>query len=450
MKTIKLMTLMLLGFGLLTTAQAQETLTLKEALNYALKNSESVRKAYLNIEGGKYETAEIRAQALPQLNATGTLTDNLLLQKSPLPGEIVGKPGETILVAFGQKWNSAIQVQASQQLFNQSVFTGLKAAKAGEEYYKLNADLSEENILQQVATAYYQVLVTREQIAVIDSNLKSLQTTQNIIGTQYQNGLAKKIDVDRVKVSITNLNNQRTELLNAVTQQENALKFYMGMPINHEIVLPKVELNKISEDAVAVADSVNTSFLTQFKVINKQKELLQFQKKAYQAEYFPRLSFNAAYGYSGISQKFDLYGGSNSTARWFDASSIGLTLNIPIFDGFARRSRVNKADVELRKLNEDIRNTRQSLNLAYSNAKIQIRNSVNTISSQEENMRLAQEIYNSTQNNYKNGLASLTDLLDAENSLTKAQNSYTEALLNYKLAEIQLIKSNGNIKSLLN
>lgn len=64
-------------------------------------------------------------------------------------------------------------------------------------------------------------------------------------------------------------------------------------------------------------------------------------------------------------------------------------------------------------------------------------------------MQSWRKIYKSTQNNYNNGLASLTDLLDTENSLTQAQNSYTEALLNYKIAEIQLIKSNGNIKSLV-
>jgi outer membrane protein len=87
--------------------------------------------------------------------------------------------------------------------------------------------------------------------------------------------------------------------------------------------------------------------------------------------------------------------------------------------------------------------------MAYENAKIQLRNSLATINAQKQNAELADEIYRSTQNNYNNGLANLTDLLDTENALTQAQNSYNQALLNYKIAEIQLIKSNGNIKSLL-
>jgi outer membrane protein TolC len=89
------------------------------------------------------------------------------------------------------------------------------------------------------------------------------------------------------------------------------------------------------------------------------------------------------------------------------------------------------------------------MDLAYENANLQIDNSLVTINSQKENEQLAQEVLDNTKNNYYQGLASLTDLLDAENSLTEAQNNYTSALLDYKLAEIQLIKSKGELKSLL-
>ena len=88
--------------------------------------------------------------------------------------------------------------------------------------------------------------------------------------------------------------------------------------------------------------------------------------------------------------------------------------------------------------------------MAYENAKIQIDNSIITIKNQKENAQLAQEVLDNTRNNYLQGLASLTDLLDAENALTEAQNNYTSAILDYKLAEIQLIKSKGELKTLIN
>ena len=90
------------------------------------------------------------------------------------------------------------------------------------------------------------------------------------------------------------------------------------------------------------------------------------------------------------------------------------------------------------------------MDLAYENAKKQIDNSIITISSQKENAQLAQDVLTNTNNNYIQGLASLTDLLDAENALVEAQNNYTTALLDYKLAEIQLIKSKGELKTLIN
>lgn len=94
--------------------------------------------------------------------------------------------------------------------------------------------------------------------------------------------------------------------------------------------------------------------------------------------------------------------------------------------------------------------TTLSLNTQFENAKLQVQNNLSTIKAQKENVDLANEVYNSTQNNYNLGLANLTDLLDAETSLVSAQNNYNEALLQYKLAELDIVKSNGNLKSLLN
>lgn len=424
-------------------------LSLKEALTFALKNNVTIRKARLEAEKGKEKTSEIRSDAYPQISANGSLNDNLKLQKSVLPGEILGRPGESVLVAFGQKYTANAQVQLSQQLFNQSVFVGLKAARTGEEYYKLNVDLSEENVLQMVASSYYQVLVSREKIASVEANLISLKKTEKILDDQYKNGLATRIDVDRVKVSLSNIQTQKDELDKAAFQQENTLKYYIGMPIGVAIEIPKEELNQMQQSANNLADTVDVSGLTEYTLLKKQEQLLILQKKSKIAEYYPKLSFISNYSQNGLSNSFDLFK-SNSTANWTGASAIGLNLSIPIFDGFGRRSRVRQSQIEIDQLREDLKDNRQSLNLAYSNAKMQLSTSINTIRNQNENQRLAREVFNSTQNNYNNGLATLTDLLNSETSLTEAQNSYTQALLNYKLAEIQLMKSNGNIKSLIN
>ncbi|PST84382.1 transporter [Pedobacter yulinensis] len=432
------MILPVLGLFLSVGAAAQQQITLKEALNYAVQNNTNAKKARLDIEKGRARTAEVRAQALPQITGNTGLTYN------PVIGSIVF--GDQA-IRLGQTWNSQIGAQLEQQIFNQQVFTGLQAAKASESYYQLNASLTEEQVIEQVANNYYQVLVNREQLSVIDTNIKNVKVVERIINTQYKSGLAKKIDVDRIRVNLTNLETQRSQTINAITQLENQLKFAMGMPVSAQISLPRTELSQIQQ-LPEPADSINVDNRTEMQLMNTQRNLLTLQRKAYVAEYFPTLSLSGNYTYAAQSNRFD-YLGTNPVAIAFGSSAIGVTLRVPIFNGFATRSRIRQADVDIRKIDNDIYDTKNGLNLAYENAKLELRNSFNTINSQRQNVALAEEIYRSTQNNYNNGLAALTDLLDTENALTQAQNSYTQALLNYKIAEIQLIKSNGNIKSLL-
>jgi outer membrane protein TolC len=267
---------------------------------------------------------------------------------------------------------------------------------------------------------------------------------------QYENGLAKKIDVDRIAVNISNLSSQRQQLINGVALLENQLKYYMGMPIETPIVIPDVDINTIEPQAVPAGVAVDIDNRTEYQLLRKQEELLHFQKEAYKSEYYPSLSLSGNYSYQGMGNKVPIFKGQSKGINWFDAASVGLNLRIPIFNGFATRSRIRQADVSIKKLNEDIANTKLALNLALENAKTQINNSIITLNAQKENVALAQEVYFNTQNNYNQGLASLTDLLSAENSLTESQTNYSSALLNYRLAEIQLIKSQGQLKSLIN
>jgi outer membrane protein TolC len=440
-KQIKTIPLLLLGLILSNTVSAQQTLSLKDALNYAIENSANMRKAKLDIDGGKFKTEEIRAQALPQITGTAGLTYNPIIGQ-----QVVDFGGQLQTLKFGQKWNSSAGVQLSQQLFNQQVFTGLQAARSSEEYYSLTAQYTEEQLIEVVAGNYYQVLVNRQQMNVIDTNIKNVKVIENIISNQYKNGLAKKIDVDRIKVNLTNLETQRAQILNAITQLENMLKYSMGMPVSTNITLPKTELTEVTQ-LPELSDSLSFDNRTEIKLLDIKDKLLTLQRKAYVAEYYPNLSLTGNYTYSSQANNFDFLT-TNRKAIGFDASAIGLTLKIPIFNGFSTRSKVRQADVDIKKAKEDRKEATNSLNLAYENAKLQLRDNISTINAQKKNAELANEIYKSTQNNYNNGLANLTDLLDTENSLTEAQNSYIQALLNYKIAEIQLIKSNGNIKSL--
>jgi outer membrane protein TolC len=443
----KIIILLTLTFVLGANAQEVKSLTLKEAINYALENKAEAKKAKLQVENSEYQIQEVRSQALPQISANGNLTYNPVIQTTVIDGAGFGAPGTTIQAAFGQTWVSTAGVSLTQAIFDQTVFTGLKAAKSTREFYQINEQLTEEQVIERVANNYYQVYVQRQKLTVIDSTYKNTTKVKNIIKGQFDNGLAKKIDLDRILVRISNINTQRQQVLNAVQIQENALKFYMGMPIETQIEIPQTAFEVSPQ---SLSEIPNTANRTEYLLLKKQEQLLFYQKKAVEAGYYPTLSLNAGYNYIGQGPVMPLGGKPSEGVYWSDFSSIGLNLKVPIFTGFSTRAKVRQADIDLRTIKEDLNDTKLSLDLAFANAKTQIDNSLTTINNQRENAQLAKEVLDNTRNNYVQGLASLTDLLDAENSLTEAQNNYTSAILDYKLAEIQLIKSKGELKTLIN
>lgn len=424
------------------TMPAQE-LTLKDAIKYALENKAEARKAKLQVENAEYKIQEIRALALPNISADGNLTYNPIIQQNA-----VNFPGQgTQLFAFGQPWTSGAGLTLTQNIFDQTVFTGLRAAKTTREFYQINAELTDEEVIERVANNYYNVYVQRIQLTVVDSNYVNTVKIRDIIKGQYDNGLAKRIDLDRINVTVSNIDTERIQLRSNVEQQENALKFFIGMPIETPIVLPDAQFGVTPQ---ALNDTPDTTQLPQYQLVQKQKELYEFNKKAVIAEYYPKLSLTAGYNYLGQGPEMPWFKKSSDGVYWVDYSAIALNMHIPIFTGFGTRARVRQADIEIRSTEEDLKDTKLALDLAYSNAKSQIQVSLTNISNQKENVKLAQEVLDDVQNNYQNGLATLTDLLDAETGYITSQRNYTNALLTYKLAEVQLIKAKGELRTLTN
>ncbi|PIF32343.1 outer membrane protein TolC [Flavobacterium sp. 9] len=441
----RIILIFLCSIGLSANAQVK-TLTLKDAVIYALENKADAKKAKLQVENSEYKIQEVRSRALPQISANGNLTYNPVIQTTVIDGAGFGQPGTTIQAAFGQKWTSNAGLSLTQTIFDQSVFTGLRAARSTREFYQINDQLTEEQVIERVANNYYSVYVQKERLILLDSNYVNTTKVRDIVKGQFDNGLAKKIDLDRIVVKMSNIDTERQQIKNQITLQENALKFYMGMPIEAQIDMPKEEFEVVP---AALTEVPNVENRTEYLLLKKQEELLVYNKKAVEAGYYPTLSLTAGYNYIGQGPQMPWFAKPSDGVYWSDYSAIGLNLHVPIFTGFGTRAKVRQADVEIRSLQEDIKDTKLSLDLDYRNAMAQIDNNLVTINNQKENMRLATEILSNTKNNYLQGLASLTDLLDAENAQLEAQNNFTRAVLNYKIAEIALIKSKGELKTLI-
>ena len=420
-----------------TLAYSQQTVTLKQAIEFALQNKADALKAKLDITNADAKILEAKAGTLPKVTGSTNITYNPIIQEIALGGQTF---------KMGQPWVAVAGVQLQQALFNQQVFIGLKAAKSTKEFYQLNANLTEEQIIERVSNAYFQVFTAQEQKNTLESSYSSTEKVRNVIKSLYDNGLSKKIDLDRINVNLTNIETNIKQSNNGITQAENALKFYMGMPIETKIQL-------VQEDMAVTPhlldETVNTDERTEVKVLLKNKELLEYQKKATIANYYPTVNLTANYNWQGLGEKFPLTNGSSKGVMWSDYSAIGLGINIPIFNGFATKAKVQQNQIDIDKLEIDIKDTKLGLDQAYQNAKAQIENSLATLESQKANVKLAEDVLADTKSNYQYGLATLTDLLDAENSLVQAKNNYTRAILDYKIAEVQYYKSKGELKNYL-
>jgi outer membrane protein TolC len=430
---------MIFGFS---SVSAQQQISLQEAIKQALQNKTEAKKAALQIKKAEYKIDEARAGALPQISATAGLTYNPVIQES-----LLEFGGEKIRAQFGQPWGSTASVQLQQAIFDQRVFTGLKAAKSTREFYILNAQLTNEQLIENVATAYYQVFVQEENLKTIEASYANTEKVRNVIQSLVKNGLAKAIDLDRTNVQLTNIGSNKQQLINSVELSKNALKFYMGIPITTEIEL---EEKSIEPKPELIASTVNLDERMEVKVLNKNRELLVFNKKATEAYLYPTVSLTANYGWGANGAKFPLANGLKNGVLWSDYSAIGLNVSIPIFTGGATKAKINQAEIDIQDLDLDIQNTQLNLSLDYKNAITNMENALINIESMKDNVGLAERVQKNTQSNYQNGLATLTELLDAENALTQAKQNHANALLDYKQAEIKLIKAKGELNTLQN
>ncbi|AHM60299.1 outer membrane protein [Flammeovirgaceae bacterium 311] len=417
-------------------------LTLKEAISYGLKNNEDIAKATYDEEISLNRIQEIRGQGLPQLSATAKLEYFPALPTQILPGILVGQPGSDIPVQFGKDWNAQGGLQVSQLLFNKSFFVGLQAAKSTQDLYRLRTEMAQEEVVYNISSAYLQILQTREQFTVIDANLERLAQLEKILQLQYDNDLVKKVDVNRLKVSRVNLQNQKQSLTTALEQQQNYLKFFMGMPLEQEVILSESE--GLATNIIPGSMATNVGQKIEYQLLSKQQELTEYQIKNIRAGYYPSL---AAYGsYSYMTQRNQLFG---DEIPWFKTSVVGVQLNIPLFDGFQKRSQVRMAELEIRKVAQDMQKVEKNMVVETRNAISQLENSLQAIQAQEQNVALAQDVFNTSNQLYKEGISPLTDLLDSEVALREAQTNLNNERLKYQLAQLSYLRAAGEIDSLI-
>jgi outer membrane protein TolC len=435
---LALVVAVLLTLALGATAQpAPTTFRLKDCIDFGLKNFGTVRLAEYQTETAREQARQAVGMYLPQVSATGTMTDNLKLQQSIVPAGVFGP--EPRVFVIGQKYQTNLTAQASQPIFDKSLLLGIKAAKPNEQLAELNTRQTREDVIFNIASNYYQVFVAQQQIALLRDNLRRTEQVLNILKLQRDNGVIQPIDYTRTEVNYNSTQSQLNLAENDLNLALNRLKFQMGYPLDQELTLSDSTL--LTQLPAVDPTPFDPNGLTALRQGETNLALQRLQYQRIRAGYLPTLSLVANYGVVNLgAQKLD-----QVFDRFAGFGSVGVRLNVPIFDGRQRDAQLKQQRLTVLSGEERQRLNASSFRLQFNNAQSQIQRARTNVQNGDRNVKLAQEVYNVTTLQYRQGVKSLTDLVNAETSYRQAQSDYINSLISFYQARLSLEQSKGTL-----
>ncbi len=436
------MALCLLVTGMQASAQKENKFTVKQAADYATKNAVQVKNALLDIQIQQQSNKEITSAAFPQVNGSLSLNDYLNIPTSLLPGEIVGQPAGTYVpVKFGTKYNAAGGIELNQLLFDGQVFVGLQARDASIKFYQKTVEVTQENIKANIYKIYYQLVVGKKQMESVDANIERLEKLLHDVTEMYKNGFSEKLDIDKITVQLNNLRTEKMKIENSLTNGNSSLKFLMGMPQKETLVLTDTLSEQELKTGILDDAAVTYEARKELQLLNLAKRLGEYNIKRYKLSYIPTVAAFASYQKNAQRKQFDIFGGGS----WFTTSLVGLKISVPIFDGFAKRARIDKAKLQLQQTNNNIEQLKQSIDNDVEQAKRNMKNAILTMDNQKRNIDLSEKVYKTTKLKYEQGLGSNTEIYNANADLKVAQNNYYSALYDAINARIDYLKATGKL-----
>nr|HPO41450.1 TolC family protein [Bacteroidales bacterium] len=387
------------------------------------ENNHNIRKAQFDKEKSAQARNEILGALLPQVSGTGNLNYNIqkprfimpnFMNEFLPPGMQDPNAAKYMTIEMGTNYTAGIGAALNQQIFNLSLFNAVDIARTAEELTALAAEAREEDVISQTANLFYAIQATEYAAGMFGRSIEIIDSVLISMETNYLSGLIRKVDLDRLKVTRTNMATQRASVINAVEVQKNLLKLQMGMDISDQLEIEKINPETFDSQAnIEDFRDFNLNFQTSYKMLNRQQNLMQLQKKSAIYESFPVLTAMINYNYTGVSDEFF----RGETNYWYGSSMAGLNLRIPLFGGLSRSSKIKQANFEILKVREDEAILEQSLSMAHKNALLKLEDSRNAIQVQKANMAMAEEVYRVTERNYSQGIASMSDVLNSNSSL---------------------------------
>jgi outer membrane protein len=407
--------------------------SLAQTIDYAGKNSAKVKNALLDYQIQEQSNRATTSQALPQVSGSAGLTDYLQIPVTVAPGKYFGYPNVKLVpIAFATQYSANAGVTLRQVLFDGQVFVGLKARQTALDYYKANQELTEQQLRQNITKVYYQLLLSKVQVQLIDANISRAEELLHNSSEMYKNGFAERLDVDKATVQLTNLQSNKIQVLYNIDNGYLGLKVLMGMPVRDSLALTDSLTYEMVRQG-SLTDNYKYSDRKEYQALELNRKLNEFDIQRYKKQYIPTVSLTANYTETGYGIDFsDITGGK----FWYPSSYVGLNINIPIFDGFYKDANIRQARMKLEQTKNNVEALQISIDNDVKNAQLKFGAALSDLDFQKKNMDLAAGVYEQTRKKFEQGLGSNTEITSAQTDLIQAQNNYFNALYNAISAKV--------------
>ncbi len=433
-----------------TLSDGPTAFSLKEAIDYSMDNSFTVKNSVLQRNMTSAKKGEVRSLLLPQVSGNADFNHFFQVQKNILEGGIglmtSAAPGAVVPLQLALPNQLVPSVSASQVLFDMAHFSGLKAANASEVIADQTIKKSQIDMTVNVTKAYYGVLVNEKQLKAIHKNLERMDSLYKETIARYETGLARKIDVSRIEVSLNNMREEKEKTIRAVELSRAILRYQMNLPEENPLNLTDTLSENVLlevEQILGAKQKVNYSNRIEYSIIESQKRLSKLDLQTTRGGHYPRLFAVASTGYTPSASKIE---NLTQSSRWYQYSSVGLRLQVPIFSGFATHYKVQQKKIEEEVIDNNKVALEKGINLEVDQALINLENSMQSLKIQKRNLDLAQENLQVLRAEYEHGIALNIEVTTAEASLIDAQTSYYNALYGALLSKADYDKAMGNIR----
>jgi outer membrane protein TolC len=418
--------------------------TLQEAIDFAIDSSYATINARRDVAIALKQKWETTADGLPQIDGGLTYEYNPIIRQTPLPAELVdGEPGTFIPVEFSPRQNMNASVTLNQIIFDGSYIVALQAAKTFLEYSDNNETRTKLEVRKDVVSAYGNVLLTQNSIVIVESNLETAKENLRETRITFENGLAEEEDVEQLQITYQQLQSQLNNAKRMEDISKESLNMVLGLPISTEVELLEDLENLANRDALEaelITEDLQVENTIQFKIADNLVKQRELEMKLEKSKALPSLSAFANYGQTSFGENFEFF---SSRAEWFEFSTIGVSLNVPLFSSLQRSARTQKAKIEMEKAETRKVEAINQINLQLNNAKSNFEFAVDNYELSKDNLKLAERIERKNQIKFKEGVGTSFELRQAQLQLYTAQNELLQSMLD-------IINSKAEIEKIIN